>query len=189
MRDVVSWGFLHRQLHLPGGVAAAAVMLVIPAYVYDWKPIKEVAILGELLAISALVMCLLFVLVDMGRPERLWHMIPVVGLLNFPSSLLAWDVLALNGYLLLNWFVVTYLLFRAYTDRHYIKNLVYPLVFLSIPMAVSIHTVTAYLYNGLGGEALLELRHLGAPLPRVGLLLRAGHSPHPPPNFAEDHAA
>ena len=152
MRDQVSWGFYIGNFTFLVGVAAAAIMLVIPAYVYEWKPIKEVAILGELLAISALVMCLCFVLVDIGRPDRFWHITPVVGLLNFPSSLLAWDVLALNGYLLLNWFVVTYLLYCAYTDRHYIKNLVYPLVFLSIPMAVSIHTVTAYLYNGLGAR-------------------------------------
>ena len=152
MRDQVSWGFYIGNFTFLVGIAAAAIMLVIPAYVYEWKPIKEIAILGELLAISALVMCLGFVLVDIGRPDRFWHITPLVGLLNFPSSLLAWDVIALNGYLLLNYVVVTYLLYCAYTDRHYAKSFVYPLVFLSIPMAVSIHTVTAYLYNGLGAR-------------------------------------
>jgi Ni/Fe-hydrogenase subunit HybB-like protein len=152
MRDQVSWGFYIGNFTFLVGVAAAAIMLVIPAYVYEWKPIKEITLLGELLAISALVMCLGFVLVDIGRPDRFWHIVPFVGLLNFPTSLLSWDVLALNGYLLLNWFVVTYLLYCAYTRRHYLKGLVYPLVFLSIPMAVSIHTVTAYLYNGLGAR-------------------------------------
>lgn len=152
MRDQVSWGFYIGNFTFLVGVAAAAIMLVIPAYVYEWKPIKEITLLGELLAISALVMCLGFVLVDIGRPDRFWHIIPFVGLLNFPNSLLAWDVLALNGYLLLNWFVVTYLLYCSYTERHYVKNLVYPLVLTSIPMAVSIHTVTAYLYNGLAAR-------------------------------------
>jgi Ni/Fe-hydrogenase subunit HybB-like protein len=152
MRDQVSWGFYIGNFTFLVGIAAAAIMLVIPAYVYEWEPIKEIAILGELLAISALVMCLGFVLVDIGRPDRFWHITPLVGLLNFPSSLLAWDVIALNSYLLLNYVVVTYLLYCAYTDRHYAKGFVYPLVFLSIPMAVSIHTVTAYLYNGLGAR-------------------------------------
>ncbi len=152
MRDQVSWGFYIGNFTFLVGVAAAAIMLIIPAYVYEWKPIKEIAILGELLAISALVMCLGFVLVDIGRPGRFWHIMPLVGLLNFPSSLLAWDVIALNSYLLLNYVVVTYLLYCAYADRHYVKRFVYPLVFLSIPMAVSIHTVTAYLYNGLGAR-------------------------------------
>lgn len=152
MRDVVSWGFYIGNFTFLVGVAAAAVMLIIPAYIYDWKPIKEVTLLGEMLAIAALVMCLFFVLVDIGRPDRFWHIVPLVGLLNFPSSLLAWDVVALNAYLLLNWFVVTYLLFCAYKGRSYRKRLVYPLVLLSIPMAVSIHTVTAYLYNGLAAR-------------------------------------
>lgn len=152
MRDPVSWGFYIGNFTFLVGVAAAAIMLVIPAYVYDWEPIKEITILGEMLAISALVMCLGFVMVDIGRPDRFWHIMPLVGRLNWPQSMLAWDVVVLNLYLLLNWFVVTYLLYCAYTGRHYVKKLVLPLVLLSIPMAVSIHTVTAYLYNGLASR-------------------------------------
>ena len=152
MRDQVSWGFYIGTFTFLVGVAAAAIMLVIPAYIYDWEPIKEITILGEMLAISALVMCLGFVLVDIGRPDRFWHIIPLIGRLNWPASLLAWDVIVLNLYLLLNWFVVTYLLYCSYTGKHYIKSLVLPLVLLSIPMAVSIHTVTAYLYNGLAAR-------------------------------------
>lgn len=152
MRDQVSWGFYIGNFTFLVGVAAASIMLVIPAYIYDWEPIKEITILGEMLAISALIMCLGFVLVDIGRPDRFWHIMPFVGRLNWPQSLLAWDVLVLNGYLLLNWFVVTYLLYCAYTERHYVKKLVLPLVLFSIPLAVSIHTVTAYLYNGLASR-------------------------------------
>ena len=102
MRDQVSWAFYIGNFTFLVGVAAAAVLLVIPAYIYHWKPIKEVVILGELLAISSIAMCGLFVLVDVGRPDRLWHLIPVLGRLNIPSSLLAWDVIVLNGYGLLN---------------------------------------------------------------------------------------
>ncbi len=152
MRDQVSWGFYIGNFTFLVGVAAAAIMLVIPAYVYDWEPIKEITILGEMLAISALVMCLGFVLVDIGRPDRFWHILPLVGRLNFPHSLLAWDVVVLNLYLLLNWFVVTYLLYCAYARRPYRKALVLPLVLFSIPLAVGIHTVTAYLYNGLAAR-------------------------------------
>jgi Ni/Fe-hydrogenase subunit HybB-like protein len=152
MRDQVSWGFYIGNFTFLVGVAAASIMLVIPAYIYDWAPIKEITILGEMLAITALVMCLCFVMVDIGRPDRFWHIMPLVGRLNWPASLLSWDVIVLNLYLLLNWFVVTYLLFSAYVEKHYKKALVLPLVLLSIPMAVSIHTVTAYLYNGLAAR-------------------------------------
>ena len=110
MRDQVSWGFYIGNFTFLVGVAAAAVLLVIPAYVYHWKPIKEVVILGELLAISAIIMCGLFVMVDIGRPENAWHLIPGIGGLNVPSSLLGWDVLVLNGYLVLNLVIVTNLL-------------------------------------------------------------------------------
>jgi molybdopterin-containing oxidoreductase family membrane subunit len=152
MRDQVSWGFYIGNFTFLVGVAAAAVVLVIPAYVYDWKPIREVVIIGELLAVSAIVMCLLFVTVDLGRPDRFWHLMPGPGHLNWPRSLLAWDVLVLNVYFLLNFVVVTHILYRAFSGRHYAKKLVIPLVLLSIPMAISIHTVTAFLYNGLAAR-------------------------------------
>jgi Ni/Fe-hydrogenase subunit HybB-like protein len=149
MRDQVSWAFYIGNFTFLVGVAAAAVVLVIPAYVYQWKPIREIVIFGELLAISAIVMCLLFVTVDIGHPERAWHLIPGIGHLNFPRSLLAWDVVVLNIYFLINFVVVTHILYRAFHGRPYAKRLVVPLVLFSIPMAVSIHTVTAFLYNGL----------------------------------------
>jgi molybdopterin-containing oxidoreductase family membrane subunit len=152
MRDQVSWGFYIGNFTFLVGVAAAAVVLVIPAYVYDWKPIREIVIFGELLAVSAIVMCMLFVTVDVGRPDRLWHLMPLVGHLNFPRSLLAWDVVVLNVYFILNLVVVTHILYRAFHGKHYSKRLVIPLVLFSIPMAVSIHTVTAFLYNGMAAR-------------------------------------
>jgi molybdopterin-containing oxidoreductase family membrane subunit len=87
-----------------------------------------------------------------GRPDRVWHLMPGIGHLNFPWSLLAWDVIVLNAYFAVNFVVVTHILYRAYTRRHYSKRLVVPLVLLSIPMAVGIHTVTAFLYNGLSAR-------------------------------------
>jgi Ni/Fe-hydrogenase subunit HybB-like protein len=152
MRDQVSWGFYIGNFTFMVGVAAAAVVLVIPAYVYDWKPIREIVIYGELLAVSAILMCMMFVTVDVGRPDRLWHLMPPLGTLNFPRSLLAWDVIVLNLYFLINFVVVTHILYRTFSGRHYAKRLVIPLVLLSIPMAVGIHTVTAFLYNGLAAR-------------------------------------
>ncbi len=152
MRDQVSWGFYISNFTFMVGVAAAAVLLVIPAYVYQWKPIKEIAILGELVAVSAMVMCLLFVTVDLGRPERFWHLIPKIGILNFPQSLLAWDVVVLNMYLFLNLGIAGYMLYSYYYQRQPNMKYVTPLLLFSIPAAVSIHTVTAFLYNGLAAR-------------------------------------
>ena len=152
MRDQVSWGFYISNFTFAVGVAAAAVLLVIPAYVYQWKPIKEIAILGELVAVCAIVMCLLFVTADLGRPDRFWHLIPKIGLLNFPQSLLAWDVVVLNLYLVLNLSIAGYMLYKYYYQREPNMKYVFPFLLFSIPAAISIHTVTAFLYNGLAAR-------------------------------------
>ncbi len=152
MRDQVSWAFYIGNFTFLVGVAAAAIIVVVPAYIYHWKPIKEVCILGEILAISAIIMCFGFVTVDIGHPERAWHLIPFIGRLNWPSSLLAWDVLVLTTYFLLNLVIVSHMLWCAYHKRHYNEKWVIPLIIISIPAALSIHTVTAFLYAGFPGR-------------------------------------
>lgn len=149
MTDQVSWGFYISNFTFLVGVAAAAVLLVIPAYLYHFKAIKKIVAFGELLAVTAVIMAILFVLVDVGRPDRLWHLLPFVGRMNFPSSVLAWDILVLNGYLLINLTVASYIGGCTYFGREPDKRLVIPLILLSIPWAIGIHTVTAFLYNGL----------------------------------------
>ncbi len=152
MRDPVSWGFYIGNFTFLVGVAAAAVVLVIPAYVYNWGPIKEIVVIGELLAICAIVMCILFVVVDMGQPLRGWHLLPILGTPNFPRSLLAWDVLVLNAYLVLNLLIAAHVLYKGYRGEPYNKSFALPLILLSIPAAVSIHTVTAFLFSGLAAR-------------------------------------
>jgi len=102
MTDQVSWGVYIANFTFIVGLAAAAVMLVIPAYIYKNEHLHDVVILGELLAIAAIIMCLLFVNVDLGRVDRFWHLVPGIGVFNFPISMLSWDVVVLLGYLVLN---------------------------------------------------------------------------------------
>ncbi len=152
MTDQVSWGVYIANFTFLVGVAAAAVMLVIPVYIYKNEHLHDLVIFGELLAVAAILMCLAFVTVDIGRPDRFWHMIPGWGRLNFPRSLLAWDVIVLNGYLVVNVYICAYLLYCRYRKQTPNKWLYMPVVFLGIVWAVSIHTVTAFLYVGLGGR-------------------------------------
>jgi len=152
MRDQVSWGFYISNFTFLVGVAAAAVLLVVPAYIYNFKPIKEIVLFGELLAVAAITMCIMFVVIDMGRIDRLWHVIPFVGKMNFPTSLLAWDIIVLNGYLAINLFISFYALYQMAHNREYSLKIIMPLIILSIPWAVSIHTVTAFLFNGLSAR-------------------------------------
>jgi len=152
MSDEVSWGVYIANFTFLVGVAAAAVMMVIPVYVYNNEELHDLVIFGELLAVAAILMCLAFVTVDLGRPDRFWHLIPGIGQFNFPASMLSWDVLVLNGYLVLNLHICGYLLYSRYQGRKPSKWFYIPFVFVAIFWAVSIHTVTAFLYVGLGGR-------------------------------------
>ncbi len=151
MTNHVSWGIYIANFTFLVGLAAAAVMVVIPAYAYKHPDFKHIVFVGELLAVCAVLMCLLFVTVDLGRPDRSWHLIPFLGRLNFPVSVLAWDVVVLQGYLILNLGLVGTALWAKFTGRKPSKAHV-PLVFVSMVWAVSIHTVTAFLYSWLGAR-------------------------------------
>jgi Ni/Fe-hydrogenase subunit HybB-like protein len=149
MTDQVSWGLYIANFTYLVGMAAAAVMLVIPVHIYRNKELHDLVIFGELFAVAAIIMALLFVTVDLGRPERFHHL---MLRFNFPISMLTWDVVVLNGYLLLNLHICGYLIYCAYQRRRPSKLFYIPFVFIAIVWAVSIHTVTAFLYCGLGGR-------------------------------------
>lgn len=145
-RDV-SWGLYIGQFTFLVGVAASAVMLVIPYYLHDFKKFSKIVILGEFLAVSAVIMCVLFIFVDMGQPMRIMNVV----LHPTPNSVMFWDSVVLIGYLILN-IVIGWTTLGA--DRKGVKppDWVKPLIYLSIPWAVSIHTVTAFLYAGIPGR-------------------------------------
>ncbi|HDK81571.1 MAG TPA: menaquinol oxidoreductase, partial [Nitrospirae bacterium] len=145
-RDV-SWGFYIAQFTFLVGVAASAVMLVIPYYLHNFKKFGKIIILGEFLAVSAVSMCILFIFVDLGQPTRILN----VMLHPTPNSILFWDMIVLNGYLFLN-IIIGWTTLGADRKGLPAPKWVKPLIYLSIPWAVSIHTVTAFLYAGLPGR-------------------------------------
>lgn len=145
-RDV-PWGLYIAQLTFLVGVAASAVMVVLPYYLHHYKAFGRLAILGEFLAIAAVLMCELFVMVDIGQPRRMLNIV----LHPTPHSMLFWDLIALNGYLVLN-VVISRATFRAERAGTPPPSWVKPIIYLSVPWAVSIHTVTAFLYSGLAAR-------------------------------------
>jgi molybdopterin-containing oxidoreductase family membrane subunit len=145
-RDV-SWGFYIAQLTYLVGVAASGVMLVLPYYLHDHKTFGKLTILGEFMAVSAVLMCMMFVLVDLGQPKRMLNVI----LFPTPNSILFWDMFVLSGYLGLN-IVIGWMVLHAENKRGELAKWVKILIYISIPWAISIHTVTAFLYSGLPGR-------------------------------------
>jgi molybdopterin-containing oxidoreductase family membrane subunit len=145
-RDV-SWGFYIAQFTFLVGVAASAVMVVLPYYLHNYKAFGRITILGEFLAVASVTMCILFIFVDLGQPTRVVNVL----LHPTPNSILFWDMIVLNGYLLLN-IVIGWKVLEAERNNVAPAGWLKPLIYLSIPWAVSIHTVTAYLYCGLPGR-------------------------------------
>jgi molybdopterin-containing oxidoreductase family membrane subunit len=145
-RDV-SWGFYIAQFTFLVGVAAGGVMVVTPYYLHNYKAFGKITILGEFLAIAAITMCLLFILVDLGQPMRMFNVL----LYPTPNSVLFWDMIVLNGYLFLN-IVIGWNVLEAERNGTHYPMWIKPLIYVSIPWAVGIHTVTAFLYCGLPGR-------------------------------------
>ena len=184
MTDPVSWGIYIANFTFLVGLAAAAVMLVIPAYIYRNKDMHDVVLIGELLAIASIIMCLLFVTVDLGRPDRALHLLPFVGEPNFPVSMLMWDVVVLNGYLLLNMHICGYLLYTKYMDRQ-------PTFLFYVRLGYQHSYRYRISLREPGRAPLLEYGHCRAPLSRIRIYGGTWHSDHSlsdhPPLLALSH--
>ncbi len=145
--DQISWAVYEGNFVFLVGVAAAAVTVVFPYYVYHYKPLKNVVLVGEMLAITAVIMVMLFIIYHMGRPDRLWHLAPIIGIFSWPNSMLTWDVIVLNGYLVLNIICGFYNMYKRYTGQPLNERFYMTFVYFSIVWALTIHTVTAFLMN------------------------------------------
>lgn len=152
MTDHVSWGAYIANFTFVVGLTDAAVLVAVPGFLFQRTALRRVVWVALYLALAAVVMGLLFVLVDLGRPDRFWHMLPPLGLLNFPQSMLSWDVVVLNVYLAITGGVVLYALFAWARGREPSPSIYVPAVIASTIAAVVVHTVTAFLYTWLGAR-------------------------------------
>lgn len=152
MSDQVSWGFYIANFAFFVGIAAAAVLLVIPAYIFYRKEFKNVVIIGEALAVAAVLVALTFVSVDLGRIDRFLHLLPGLGWFQWPYSILSWDIVVLNGYLLLNLGIPFYILYNHYQGKEPDLKSYFVFVVIAMFWAISIHTVTAFVFAGNNGH-------------------------------------
>jgi len=145
-RDV-SWGLYIAQFTFLVGVAASAVMVVLPYYLHNFKKFGKLTILGEFIAIPACIMCMAFIFVDMGQPFRILNMF----LHPTPHSVMFWDSVVLFGYLILN-LLIGWVTLKSESKGIAPPKWIKPFIIISIPWAISIHTVTAFLYSGLAAR-------------------------------------
>lgn len=161
MHDHVPWGTYIANFGFLDGIAASSSLLLIAAFVFDQGYARRVAMLGSGIAISASIACMLFVVVDLGRPDRAWHLVPHLGALNWPRSMLSWDVVALNGYLVLNVLVPTYALYRTWQGRPLSARQLLPAALLAIAWAILVQSIIAFLFSANVGRPFWHTALLG----------------------------
>lgn len=165
MSDQVPWGLYIANFSFLFGVAAAAVLVVVPAYVFDNRAARHAVLMAEGVAVAAGVMCMLFVTVDLGRPDRAWHMMPIIGRLNWPVSPMSWDVVILMGYMALSLLIPMYILYRHYRGRQPDPKRFLPFVYLMIVWSIVMLTAFLYSWNAarpFWHSALLGPRYVAA---------------------------
>lgn len=145
--DQIVWElFISSFIHCPS-IASAAVLVVTPAYIYKRKDMKDLAVIGETVAMVFVIIGLNFIFFHMGRPDRFWHAIPGIGIFNFPSSVLTYDIIVLNTYLVINAVAVFYLLYKRYVGQPLNKKFYTPLIYFAVAWGPFIHIITAFILS------------------------------------------
>ena len=146
-RDI-SWGLYIGQMAFFVGVAASGIMVAIPFYLHDYKTFQPVLIFGEFMAVAAVLVAVLFVIIDLGFPARVFNMI----LFPTPTAIVFWDVVVLSSYLIVN-LIIGWTAIQCERKGCKPPKWAHYLAIFAIPLAVSIHTVTAFLYSGMPGRS------------------------------------
>jgi molybdopterin-containing oxidoreductase family membrane subunit len=147
-RDV-TWGLYIGQFTFADGLAASAAILVLMAAVHGSRSFGKLVLYGQIIAIAAVIACMLFVVADLGQPSLLWNVL----LHPSPVSIMFWDVVVLAGYLAINVLIVTVTIDcerKDVTAPRWLR----PVALLSIPWAIGMQTVSAFLYCGLPGRSM-----------------------------------
>ncbi|MCI5164541.1 MAG: polysulfide reductase [Candidatus Electrothrix sp. GM3_4] len=145
--DQIIWELFISNFIFTAHIAAAAVLVVIPAYIYKRKDMKDLAVIGEIIALTFVIIGLNFIMYHLGRPDRAWHVMPGVGIFNFPSSMLTYDIIVLNLYLAINVVAVSYLLYNRYFGQPINTKFYNPLIYLAVAWGPLIHIVTAFILS------------------------------------------
>jgi len=161
MSDQVSWGFYIANFTFMLGIASSVILLLIPAYLFGREDVKQVVLIGQAMAVAAVLTAMLLVIVDLGRPDRMLHLLPFIGKFNLPQSMLAWDVVSLNGFLCLNLLIPFYILYRRYQGKPASIKHVLPFIILTIFWAIFMTTVEALLFATNSGRPLWHTPLLG----------------------------
>jgi Ni/Fe-hydrogenase subunit HybB-like protein len=146
MNDSVPWGLYISFFIFWVGVAAAGIAFSIAAYVFNNKEFMKITVLAEVQAVAALIIVLMLIVVDLGRPIRALFLMPLLPNLR---SMLDWDFIVITTYLLLNLIAVIVTVHYYRQDKPLPRSFIVPFMVIASPFAIGIHTVTAFISQAL----------------------------------------
>jgi len=142
MNKPVFWGMYIVTFIFFIGISAGGIAVASLSHLAGIEKFKPVSLVAEMVAIISLILAMLAIVFDLGRPERIWHLF-IYPQFNSP---LIWDVFVINIYLVL---CVAMLYFGIKGKTKLLKIF----AIISIPAFVLVHSVTAWIFGLMKSQA------------------------------------
>jgi molybdopterin-containing oxidoreductase family membrane subunit len=141
MRNTSSWGLYIAMFMLFVGLSAGGLIISSAPKALSLKGFDGISKVSVVISIVCTVLAIAYVIVDLGHPERVWHLF-VYGQMNSP---LMWDMLILSAYLILS-IVYLWMLMRADEGKVSGKALK-AMSIIALIIAVLVHSITAWIFS------------------------------------------
>ncbi|QGP93107.1 Polysulfide reductase, NrfD [Neomoorella glycerini] len=138
MRNIVSWGLYISAFMFLVGLSAGGLIVSSSATVFNIRQFKPAAKPAILLSAVCIIMAVMFIFVDLGRPDRFFNLL-LTPKFNSP---LIWDVVVIAVYLAIS------LYYLWLTSRPKLEENRYRVISaLALPVAILVHSVTAWIFG------------------------------------------
>jgi molybdopterin-containing oxidoreductase family membrane subunit len=171
MGDIVSWGIYISNFVFFVAISLVGSLITAVLYLLNIKWRSPLTRIAEIIAVASIVFAGLIIIVDMGRPDRIFNMF-IYGRIQSP---IVWDVIVVMTYMTISLLLLYFPLLPGiafcrdrlkdipkWQKRMYkvlaigwtnkpeqyvvVKKAIAVLSILIIPVALSIHTVTSWLF-------------------------------------------
>jgi len=142
MNKPVYWGLYIVSFVFFVGISAGGIAVASLSHLAGIEKFKPISRIAEVVAIISLILAMLAILFDLGRPDRLLHLF-IYPQFNSP---LIWDVFVINIYLVL----CVAMLYFGITQK---AKLLRICAIISIPAFVLVHSITAWIFGLMKSQA------------------------------------
>ncbi len=141
MRNLDSWGLYITLFMFLVGLSAGGLIISSVPRAFGMKGFGGISKVAVWTSICCTVLAIAFVVVDLGRPARLWELFAHSNL----GSPLMWDIIVLGAYLILS---IVYLWATLRAEEGKVSAVALRIVsVIALVCAVLVHSVTAWIFG------------------------------------------